>query len=654
MNQINKKILIKNIQIKHIISLTIIYLLIFLFLSCEIANIEIYTITFNANGAAGSPPAPITVDEANYKSHWNRIMLPGKGNLNHNNKQFYGWNTSPDGSGSYYSAGFYIQVFSDIVLYAQWEQFLAPSNLRLNGINSLIWDAPEGYENLSNFGNDGNTRLGYLLFRRPVESTGNFYFYGYYKTNSISFSVHDNDWGTYEYFVALGTITFSYYNGLSDGIFIINYENNYSIKVGPHSNVITARKVSTSEVLPSPAKITFNVINAYSAKLSWDSVWPTSVYRVFSSSDGNNWSIYKDFVYSTELNITQDPGSKVFYRVSAINGTLLIVGTPSDIVIVTTPGGRPDVITGLSVNVLSSTSIELNWNSSVRATAYEIYYRNNSYSSLTLLDTVVSTKYIHTGLSSNTNYTYEVNAINNETNIIYKSNSEYIGGWNDGYTTYYTLPSVSCFLPLMSEFSEPIILTLTNKTSSLFNRILYNSNEYILPYNLNRNTSIQIPVSFGAHSISIFNNEDKYMIISLTIENNTSSYLITENDLQLLNKTTITPSFNITMKNNYAFAISKTYIRELSNINWQSLLLNNFILTNNSILLGNFINNTYELCAESLEYYRVNSGTNDKGISVSGGILEGYRPVWYLLPSFILNDDVTITIPATGWSRIAP
>lgn len=54
-----------------------------LFISCEINNkTKIYNVTFNANGASGTPPATIIVEDENYESHWNRIKLPDKGNLN--------------------------------------------------------------------------------------------------------------------------------------------------------------------------------------------------------------------------------------------------------------------------------------------------------------------------------------------------------------------------------------------------------------------------------------------------------------------------------------------------------------------------------------------------------------------------------------------
>ncbi|GBU28850.1 hypothetical protein R84B8_02412 [Treponema sp. R8-4-B8] len=122
-----------------------------LFISCEINNKpKIYNVTFNANSASGTPPATIIVEDENYENHWNRIKLPDKGNLNYEGKQFYGWNTSSNGTGKCYSANSYLQVFSSIVLYAQWEQFLAPSNLRITSLNTLEWDAPQGY--LSNYG----------------------------------------------------------------------------------------------------------------------------------------------------------------------------------------------------------------------------------------------------------------------------------------------------------------------------------------------------------------------------------------------------------------------------------------------------------------------------------------------------------------------
>jgi hypothetical protein len=58
--------------------------------------------------------------------------------------------------------------------------------------------------------------------------------------------------------------------------------------------------------------------------------------------------------------------------------------------------------------------------------------------------------------------------------------------------------------------------------------------------------------------------------------------------------------------------------------------------------------------AESQEYYRVSTATNDNGITITGGILEGYQTVYYKISEFTLNGNITVTASATGWARIRP
>jgi hypothetical protein len=78
-------------------------------------DVQQYTVTFNANGAAGgTPPAPQTV----YGGI--SITIPDQGNLVNTGKNFTGWNTAVDGTGTNYNAGNTLAVSANLTLYAQW------------------------------------------------------------------------------------------------------------------------------------------------------------------------------------------------------------------------------------------------------------------------------------------------------------------------------------------------------------------------------------------------------------------------------------------------------------------------------------------------------------------------------------------------------
>jgi uncharacterized repeat protein (TIGR02543 family) len=73
------------------------------------------TVTYNANGADGLPPAP----QAAYTD--STITIPNQGALVKTGYSFGGWNTKADGTGTYYFAGSSYTVTGNITLYAMWE-----------------------------------------------------------------------------------------------------------------------------------------------------------------------------------------------------------------------------------------------------------------------------------------------------------------------------------------------------------------------------------------------------------------------------------------------------------------------------------------------------------------------------------------------------
>ena len=72
------------------------------------------TVTFNANGGSGTPPAAQTVEAGEV------ISLPDRGGLSKGTDVFAGWSENSSGTGTIYSVGASVTVNRDTVFYAYW------------------------------------------------------------------------------------------------------------------------------------------------------------------------------------------------------------------------------------------------------------------------------------------------------------------------------------------------------------------------------------------------------------------------------------------------------------------------------------------------------------------------------------------------------
>jgi uncharacterized repeat protein (TIGR02543 family) len=75
---------------------------------------QVYTVTYDANGASGAPPS------AQKTPHNGSIAVADKGNLTNGATIFNGWNTAAEGTGTSYNAGAALTVTGNMTLYAQW------------------------------------------------------------------------------------------------------------------------------------------------------------------------------------------------------------------------------------------------------------------------------------------------------------------------------------------------------------------------------------------------------------------------------------------------------------------------------------------------------------------------------------------------------
>jgi len=616
-----------NQTLKDIKPLIILALLMMLFTSCA-HEPAIYTVTFDANGGSGTPPAPISVKENDWI-----FSLPDAVNLEYEGKHFYGWNTSSDGMGKHYSPSAALQPDASITLFAQWALFSAPANLNYsfgNGID-LTWDAVEGYENLEDWHNlylydDGRKFVAYVVFRFYQPGSGSSYpsrsgFMPHAITSSPNYSDTRFDilyGGTFEYFVALAVLTAK------------QYGSEFDIIMGPHSNTVATATYGDGERLPAPTGVRAVALSPTAIYISWNAVPRARGYFLYTSLDGNNFDREYGRINEIETIYTWvfNPGSTYYFKVASVNG--LYEASPLSATVLARTPGPPETVTGVTATATSTTSIDVAWDASYGATAYGVYYEIGSSATKYLADTVVGPTYTHTGLTADTDYRYAIRAIDNATSYVFESPQ---------FSAY-----ASCRTPVSSTSVEPIMLILTNDSSYPLRSIQINNGNNVLSSNLYKNTSCQIQLNAGTYTVSVYDTENKYNGFPVTIENNTVRHSITDN----------WPLCAIILRNNYSFAVSKAYSRRAYSISWGTNIINSAITTNNTGELGVFEQFPYEVLAESLEYYRVTSGTSDNGMTISGGVLDGYRTVYYKVPAFALSGDTTVTAPATGWVKILP
>jgi len=100
-------------------------------------EIQLYTVTFDANGASiGAPPQPVTVISGD------NIQLPNPGIMIKNGNVFGGWNTDSSGTGTNYNAGSSFSVNGNVTLYAKWDP-LQPRTITFDANGATSGTAPE-------------------------------------------------------------------------------------------------------------------------------------------------------------------------------------------------------------------------------------------------------------------------------------------------------------------------------------------------------------------------------------------------------------------------------------------------------------------------------------------------------------------------------
>ena len=172
---------------------------------------------------------------------------------------------------------------------------------------------------------------------------------------------------------------------------------------------------SGTEVPSAPTGLTATAVSTSQIDLSWNSVSGADGYRVERSTDSNNWSIIATSVTATTYqSIGLSVGTRYYFRVSAY--IMSEYSDYSNMAEATThieQGTVPSAPTGLTATAVSTSQIDISWNSVSGATGYKVERSTNQTSGFTeIAGSVTGTSYPSTGLAAGTQYFYRVRAYN--------------------------------------------------------------------------------------------------------------------------------------------------------------------------------------------------------------------------------------------------
>ena len=176
-----------------------------------------YTVFFDANGGTGDMSSILTESSATIPSN----------TFTRDKYRFTGWNTSPDGSGTAYSAGQTISVTSDVTLYAIWV-----------AVHTVTFDANGGSGSTASIQTEGAlivpsnafTRSGYVFngWNTSPDGTGTAYSEG--QTTTVT-----SDLTLYAVWIRQYTVTFNANGGTGTVADIVTTSTTATVPVNAFS-----------------------------------------------------------------------------------------------------------------------------------------------------------------------------------------------------------------------------------------------------------------------------------------------------------------------------------------------------------------------------------------------------------------------------------
>jgi fibronectin type 3 domain-containing protein len=191
----------------------------------------------------------------------------------------------------------------------------------------------------------------------------------------------------------------------------LNANTAYYYKVSSYSaggeSALSSFSSATTQALPvpgTPAGVSASALTSSSIQITWGSVTGATYYKVYRSTDDSAYAYINDSSTTSYTNAGLNGNTRYYYKVSAYGA-----GGEGALSTSTSAMTLPNTPAEVSASPVSSSSIQITWNTVDGASYYKVY-RSTSDGDYTFINDSSTASYTDTSLSSNTRYYYKVSA----------------------------------------------------------------------------------------------------------------------------------------------------------------------------------------------------------------------------------------------------
>ncbi|MDR0707251.1 MAG: InlB B-repeat-containing protein [Treponema sp.] len=580
-----------------------------------------YTVTYNANGASGTPPSAQTV------SAGSSATVAGQGSLTYSGKTFDGWNTSSTGAGTPYGAGDSLTVNADVTLYAQWKSNSALSweyvgdlpgwNMYYHRASVMNGKIVITCDNMALTSSDGkNWYWNYVI---PEENHS--FYHQHILFNNKLYSVGGFTYNSADDYWAVDSLVTESSNLSS-----------WTVKTGV---------TGLTDGVVQHVGLAFNnamwVIGGSADPLLDDWLVTDAVWK---STDGVNW-VKQDAIGLTPRGEAAGVvyNGKIYITGGFIDGAQDelndVVASPDGITwttLTTNPGWLDRNGHTLSAN--SQGMWLVGGNGGDNAEFFnDVWFSSDGVNWTSKGNAPFAPRSGHASVIKD-GYLYVIGGATDDWELLGDIWRVYIGGTDMDASSY----SI-----------EPATLTITNSASYPIKYLYINSGSNELSSNLAVGGDWRKQFEPGTYSFTVYDTQDRYQSFSITI--GTASQTKTIGNSGWTEPIQVIPSYTLTIRNNYGFAISEVYVRKSGTSAWGSNRINAAIAANGSVSLGSFESDTYEIklvSTKSTGTKIINKNTARPSITL-GRSITTYATIYYY-PTVDLTANSTVSAPSASGS----